>query len=82
MRQFQMPDETDLTCMLKSLGDKYRVRPLRPLRNGNQCACDLPDEPKLTRPILSRYMKIFCDCGIVKSCEKANGCTTRFIATV
>jgi len=53
--------------VFRALTDESRVRVLELLCNGEQCACVLLEDLKISQPTLSHHMKILCDSGIVKS---------------
>lgn len=53
--------------VFRAFTDESRVRVLEILSKGEQCACILLDDLKISQPTLSHHMKILCDSGIVKS---------------
>ena len=53
--------------VFKAFADANRIRVLELLCEGEQCACILLDDMKISQPTLSHHMKILCDAGIVKS---------------
>ncbi|MGI6711227.1 MAG: ArsR/SmtB family transcription factor [Bacillota bacterium] len=53
--------------VFRAFTDENRVRVLKLLCKGEQCACILLDELKISQPTLSHHMKILCYSGIVKS---------------
>lgn len=53
--------------VFRAFTDENRVRVLELLCEGEQCACILLDDLKISQPTLSHHMKILCDSGIVKS---------------
>lgn len=53
--------------VFRAFTDENRVRVLEMLCEGEQCACILLDDLKISQPTLSYHMKILCDSGIVKS---------------
>ncbi|MGI6584719.1 MAG: ArsR/SmtB family transcription factor [Lutisporaceae bacterium] len=53
--------------VFRAFTDESRVRILEILSEGEQCACILLDDLKISQPTLSHHMKILCDSGIVKS---------------
>lgn len=53
--------------VFKAFTDESRVRVLEILSEGEECACVLLDELKISQPTLSHHMKILCESGIVKS---------------
>lgn len=58
--------EQEAVCVFKAFTDVNRIRILRTLCAGEQCACKLLENMKITQPTLSHHMKILCDSGIVK----------------
>ena len=53
--------------VFKAFSDANRLRVLELLCEGEQCACILLDDMKISQPTLSHHMKILCDSGIVNS---------------
>ena len=53
--------------VFKAFADANRLRVLELLCEGEQCACVLLDDMKISQPTLSHHMKILCDSGIVNS---------------
>ncbi|MEA4926517.1 MAG: metalloregulator ArsR/SmtB family transcription factor [Syntrophomonadaceae bacterium] len=53
--------------VFRAFTDENRVRVLEMLCEGEQCACFLLDDLKISQPTLSYHMKVLCDSGIVKS---------------
>lgn len=53
--------------VFRAFTDESRVRVLELLCAGEQCACILLDDLKISQPTLSYHMKILCDSGIIKS---------------
>jgi ArsR family transcriptional regulator len=53
--------------VFRAFTDENRVRVLELLCQGEQCACVLLHDLKISQPTLSHHMKILCDSGIVKS---------------
>ena len=53
--------------VFKAFADANRIRVLELLCDGEQCACVLLDDMKISQPTLSHHMKILCDSGIVNS---------------
>lgn len=63
-----MTAKNDYIRVFKAFTDENRVRVLELLcKEGEQCACILLDDLKISQPTLSHHMKILCDAGIVKS---------------
>jgi ArsR family transcriptional regulator len=59
--------ENEYIRVFRAFTDESRVRALELLCAGEQCACILLDDLKISQPTLSHHMKILCDSGIVKS---------------
>jgi len=59
--------ENDYIRVFRAFTDENRVRILELLCQGEQCACILLHDLKISQPTLSHHMKILCDSGIVKS---------------
>lgn len=53
--------------VFRAFSDANRVRILELLCRGEQCACVLLEDMRITQPTLSHHMKILCESGIVKS---------------
>lgn len=53
--------------VFRAFTDENRVRVLELLCEGEQCACILLDDLKISQPTLSHHMKILCDSGIVQN---------------
>ncbi|MDR9787007.1 MAG: metalloregulator ArsR/SmtB family transcription factor [Peptococcaceae bacterium MAG4] len=53
--------------VFRAFTDENRIRILEILSEGEQCACVLLDELKISQPTLSYHMKILCESGIIKS---------------
>ncbi len=63
-----MPVKNEYIRVFRAFTDENRVRVLELLcKDGEQCACILLDDLKISQPTLSHHMKILCDAGIVKS---------------
>jgi ArsR family transcriptional regulator len=52
--------------VFRAFTDENRLRVLELLAKGEQCACILLDDLKISQPTLSHHMKILCASGIVK----------------
>jgi Predicted transcriptional regulators len=52
--------------IFRAFSDATRVRVLELLCEGEQCACVLLEDMKISQPTLSHHMKILCESGIVK----------------
>jgi len=59
--------ENEYVRVFRAFTDVNRIRILEILSKGEQCACVLLDDLKISQPTLSYHMKILCDSGIVKS---------------
>jgi ArsR family transcriptional regulator len=53
--------------VFRAFTDENRLRVLELLARGEQCACVLLDDLRISQPTLSHHMKILCASGIVKS---------------
>ena len=62
-----MSAKNEYARVFRALTDESRVRVLELLCKGEQCACILLDDLKISQPTLSHHMKILCSSGIVKS---------------
>jgi len=60
-------DTKRVSMMFRALSDEVRVSIIRQLMKGEQCACHLLKEQKLTQPTLSYHMQILCKSGLVES---------------
>jgi ArsR family transcriptional regulator len=52
--------------VFRAFSDENRVRVIELLSAGEQCACVLLDDLKISQPTLSHHMKILAESGIVK----------------
>jgi ArsR family transcriptional regulator len=52
--------------VFRVFSDATRIRVLELLSAGEQCACILLDDIKISQPTLSHHMKILCESGLVK----------------
>ncbi|MGI6361459.1 MAG: ArsR/SmtB family transcription factor [Bacillota bacterium] len=52
--------------VFRAFADENRIRVLELLCDGEQCACVLLDDMKISQATLSYHMKILCESGIVK----------------
>ncbi len=59
--------ENEYMRVFRAFSDENRVRVLEILCGGEQCACVLLADMRISQPTLSHHMKILCDSGIVKS---------------
>ena len=59
--------KNELQRVFRAFSDESRIRVLELLCDGEQCACILLDDMKISQPTLSHHMKILCKSGIVKS---------------
>jgi ArsR family transcriptional regulator len=53
--------------VFRAFTDENRLRVLELLAKGEQCACVLLDDLRISQPTLSHHMKILCEAGIVTS---------------
>lgn len=53
--------------LLKSLSDANRLQIVDYLIGGEQCACKILEQLKISQPTLSHHMKILCDNDIVRA---------------
>ena len=59
--------EKEYLRVFRAFTDPNRIRVLELLCNGEQCACVLLEDLKISQPTLSHHMKILCQSGIIKS---------------
>jgi ArsR family transcriptional regulator len=59
--------KNDYIRVFKAFSDENRVKVLELLCGGEQCACILLADLRISQPTLSHHMKILCESGIVKS---------------
>lgn len=52
---------------IKSRLDRGRLKIIDILSCGEQCACDIFEQPGFTQLTLSHHMKVLMDCGLVES---------------
>ena len=57
----------DYLRVFRAFTDENRVQILELLCDGEQCACVLLENLRISQPTLSHHMKILCKSGIVKS---------------
>jgi len=57
--------EEKVSEICKALGDSNRLKIIKLLTTGEQCACKLLKEFNITQPTLSHHMKILSDLGLV-----------------
>jgi len=60
----------DMTCnevavICKAMSDANRLSILEMLTRGEQCACRILEQHRITQPTLSHHMKVLSDCGLV-----------------
>jgi ArsR family transcriptional regulator len=67
-KEFSMKNE--YWRVFRVFSDATRIRVLELLSAGEQCACILLEDIKISQPTLSHHMKILCDSGLVK-CRRA-----------
>ena len=56
---------SELSLMLKALGDENRLMIVEMLSCGELCACTILEAFSLSQPTLSHHMKILCSSGLV-----------------
>ena len=61
---------SQVSLICKALSDSNRLRIVRLLTRGEQCACELLEQMQITQPTLSHHMKKLEDCGLVSSRRK------------
>ena len=59
----------DVAVIFKALSDPRRIRILKLLQDGEQCACTLIEKLKMPQSTLSYHMKVLCRSKIVASRE-------------
>ena len=68
VRLFMELSEVSLIC--KALSDQNRLQIIYLLTYGEQCACELLEQMKITQPTLSHHMKVLENCSLVISRER------------
>ena len=68
VRLFMELFEVSLIC--KALSDQNRLQIIYLLTYGEQCACELLEQMKITQPTLSHHMKVLENCSLVISRRK------------
>ena len=68
VRLFMELSEVSLIC--KALSDQSRLQIIYLLTYGEQCACELLEQMKITQPTLSHHMKVLENCSLVISRRK------------
>ena len=68
VRLFMELSEVSLIC--KALSDQNRLQIIYLLTYGEQCACELLEQMKITQPTLSYHMKVLENCSLVISRRK------------
>ena len=63
VRLFMELSEVSLIC--KALSDQNRLQIIYLLTYGEQCACELLEQMKITQPTLSHHMKVLENCSLV-----------------
>ena len=58
-------EEKKIATVFKAFCDENRIKILKLLVTGEECACKLNEEINVTQPTMSHHMKILCDSGIV-----------------
>lgn len=59
--------EKQIAMIFKALCDENRIKILKLLQNGEQCACKLLEEMQISQPTLSHHVKILCDGELVSA---------------
>ena len=59
--------EEKISELCKALGDPNRLKIIKLLTDGEQCACKLLEAFQITQPTLSHHMKILSETGLVSS---------------
>ena len=59
--------KNDYLRVFKAFTEKNRIQILELLCGGEQCACVLLEDLKISQPTLSHHMRILCQSGIVRS---------------
>ncbi len=59
-----------VSLICKALSDPNRLQIIQILTGGEQCACELLEQMRITQPTLSHHMKTLEDCGLVSSRRK------------
>ena len=57
--------EENISELCKALGDPNRLKIIKLLTDGEQCACKLLEAFQITQPTLSHHMKILSETGLV-----------------
>lgn len=57
--------EEKISEICKALGDSNRLKIIKLLTDGEQCACELLEAFQITQPTLSHHMKILSETGLV-----------------
>ena len=58
-------NEEKISEICKALGDPNRLKIIKLLTDGEQCACKLLEDFQITQPTLSHHMKILSETGLV-----------------
>ena len=61
------PMSKEQIIMLKAITDESRLRIIKLLEQGEQCACVLLENLHFSQPTLSQHMKVLCEAGLVNS---------------
>lgn len=59
--------EEKVSEICRVLGDPNRLKIIRLLTTGEQCACRILEDLNITQPTLSHHMKILSEAGLVSS---------------
>ena len=63
----QVPDQTDLSAVLKALAEPSRWRIVELLACEELCVCHLEDETGIAQPLVSHHLKVLRRAGLVES---------------
>lgn len=58
-------DRKEVSIICKAMSDPNRIYLIEKLTQGEQCACVLLDDLRVTQPTLSHHMKVLSDSGLV-----------------
>ena len=70
-----MPKEQII--MLKAITDESRLRIIKLLEQGEQCACVLLENLHFSQPTLSHHMKVLSECGLLLTRKEGKWCYYR-----
>lgn len=60
-------NESDIALICKALGDENRLKIVRLLTAGEQCACKLLEKFDINHSTLSHHMKVLFNCKLIHS---------------